>query len=227
MTREELVKFLEKRRIPSDWYSLYGELLPDRIIMYENYKKWEVFYLDERGGRKMLRTCRSEEDACVFVYQQLMHDMLTSESIFFSRLPLILPQEKDLIMEIGFIEIGIRFWLDSIINEERNWSEVELFVFELERDSRCYQKYIIHLYGSDIYSCYNKNICFSVDAIPYHDWVSIKSERNEDDFEKEISDTICKCIYDSKKPEYGRFFSGKRLCIGFKNRMHLKKINVN
>ena len=44
MHRKELIKILEQEGIPSCWYSLYGELLPDRIVLYENYGKWEVFY---------------------------------------------------------------------------------------------------------------------------------------------------------------------------------------
>ena len=51
MHRKELIKILEQERIPSCWYSLYGELLPDRIVLYENYGKWEVFYFDERGNK--------------------------------------------------------------------------------------------------------------------------------------------------------------------------------
>lgn len=49
MNREELSILLNKEGIPSDWYSLSGDLGPGRIILYEIYSKWEVFYYDERG----------------------------------------------------------------------------------------------------------------------------------------------------------------------------------
>ena len=72
MNRNELLRVLNKEGISPNKYSLYGELQSDRIIIYENYNVWEVFYLDERGGRQMFKRCRSEEEACDFVYQTLM-----------------------------------------------------------------------------------------------------------------------------------------------------------
>lgn len=50
-------------------YSLTGELKADSIIVVDNYGKWEVFYLDERGGRNNYVYFKSEEDACLYVYE--------------------------------------------------------------------------------------------------------------------------------------------------------------
>ena len=66
MNREKLAKILDIEGIPSTWYSLYGDFFtPNRIVLYENYAKWEVYYIDERGGRTLLTSCMSEDAACV------------------------------------------------------------------------------------------------------------------------------------------------------------------
>ena len=51
------------------FYSLDGELLPDRIVLYHNYAKWEVFYFDERGNREKEKIFFSESDACEYIYE--------------------------------------------------------------------------------------------------------------------------------------------------------------
>lgn len=55
--------------IPDDEYSLNGSLKPDSIILYKNYNKWEVFYLDERGERSNEKDFDSESNACLYVYK--------------------------------------------------------------------------------------------------------------------------------------------------------------
>lgn len=51
----ELKRHLDTIGINRDFYSLEGALLPDRIVLYKNYDKWEVFYLDELGNREKHR----------------------------------------------------------------------------------------------------------------------------------------------------------------------------
>ena len=67
MNRRELKKIFDDLGIPESRYSLWDELKTDSIIIYHNYSKWEVFYLDERGGRNYLKICSSEDEACRLV----------------------------------------------------------------------------------------------------------------------------------------------------------------
>lgn len=72
MNRHQLKKELDRNGVNEDSYSLWGDLTSDKIILYHNYSKWEIFYLDERGGRKMMKVCGSESDACIFLYRILV-----------------------------------------------------------------------------------------------------------------------------------------------------------
>lgn len=65
----ELDQKLRDLKIDPLSYSLNGDLKSDAIILFHNYAKWEVFYLDERGGRNEERTFISEEEACLYVYR--------------------------------------------------------------------------------------------------------------------------------------------------------------
>jgi len=75
MTREVLQQKLTDLGIPETEYSLWDELKPMSIVLYHNYYKWEVFYLDERGGRNMLNICFSEDEACRFIYERILKTM--------------------------------------------------------------------------------------------------------------------------------------------------------
>lgn len=222
MNREELSILLNKEGIPSDWYSLSGDLEPGRIILYENYSKWEVFYYDERGKRSMLKTCLTEEEACMFIHQQLMQQMLSHQFIYYSQPPVIIPHTTESVLEVGFEATAIHIWLDSIIKNNHNLSNTNALIFLLEKDTDYYQKYTIHLYGSNKYSLTNNNTvtCFSVDIIPYHDWISIGSDQNEEVFEKVFSDILWKYIFHNGASEYRDLFKGKMLCVGFRNNIH-------
>lgn len=68
MNKEELKYELDKLNVRPEFYSLEGELLPDRIVLYHNYAKWEVFYFDERGNRDDEKIFFSESDACSYIY---------------------------------------------------------------------------------------------------------------------------------------------------------------
>jgi len=69
MNRIELKNRLDELKIQSCYYSLKGEILPDRIVLYQNYAKWEVFYFDERGNRDNEKVFCSEDDACNYIYE--------------------------------------------------------------------------------------------------------------------------------------------------------------
>lgn len=68
MNKFELDRKLKGLKISPQRYSLNGELKSDAIILFHNYTKWEVFYLDERGGRNEEKTFSSEEEACLYIY---------------------------------------------------------------------------------------------------------------------------------------------------------------
>lgn len=69
MNRQELELKLKDLGINPSQYSLYGELAIDAIILYKNYKDWEVFYIDERGGRNDEKIFKNEEEACLYIYR--------------------------------------------------------------------------------------------------------------------------------------------------------------
>ncbi|RJE74981.1 hypothetical protein [Reichenbachiella sp. MSK19-1] len=69
MNKKELQTKLDLLGVASQAYSLEGELVPDNIILYNSYHKWEVFYLDERGGRNDEKEFDSESEACEHIYK--------------------------------------------------------------------------------------------------------------------------------------------------------------
>lgn len=69
MNKDELKKELDKQGINSNEYSLNGDIDSDKIVLYQNYDKWEVFYFDERGRRNNEKIFCSEEDACSYIYE--------------------------------------------------------------------------------------------------------------------------------------------------------------
>ncbi len=68
MNKEELEDQLKELDVFRGFYSLDGELLPDRMVLYHNYNKWEVFYFDERGNRGKEKIFYSEDEACQYLY---------------------------------------------------------------------------------------------------------------------------------------------------------------
>lgn len=69
MNRDKLKKELDKLGVDPNEYSLDGDIESDKIVLYQNYFKWEVFYFDERGGRNEEKVFYSEEDACLYIYE--------------------------------------------------------------------------------------------------------------------------------------------------------------
>jgi len=64
MNRKDLKEILDQLQIKETEYSLFNELFSDRIILYHSYDDWEVFYLDERGGRNDKIVFKDESAAC-------------------------------------------------------------------------------------------------------------------------------------------------------------------
>jgi len=69
MDIEDLKNSLSILHISEKEYSLDGSLNPDSIILYHNYSKWEVFYLDERGLKNSEKNFDSESEACQYIYK--------------------------------------------------------------------------------------------------------------------------------------------------------------
>jgi hypothetical protein len=69
MDKIELKTKLDLLGVNSHEYSLDGELIPDNIILYNSHDKWEVFYLDERGGRNDEKVFGFEKEACEHIYK--------------------------------------------------------------------------------------------------------------------------------------------------------------
>jgi hypothetical protein len=77
MTKDELEKALIARSIDPKRYSLNGESKLDAIILYDLKVKWEVFYLDERGGRNQEKEFNSENDACQYILKLFLDALVT------------------------------------------------------------------------------------------------------------------------------------------------------
>lgn len=220
MHRKELIKILEQEGIPSCWYSLYGELLPDRIVLYENYGKWEVFYFDERGNKQMLRKCSSETSACEFIHHELALLMLTKEAVIFSQTPVLLPQTLESIGKVDIVEVATHVWFDSIIGQEESLPEdIATIIFELEKLED--KRYKIRFWGSKKIIISGEDVDSSIDYRPYHDWMLVRSEKNELEFEEEYSDIINKCKNGKGNASYRNFFIGRTFCVGSPSRIHI------
>lgn len=109
----------------------------------------------------MLKTCLTEE-ACMFIHQQLMQQMLSHQFIYYSQPPVIIPHTTESVLEVGFEATAIHIWLDSIIKNNHNLSNTNALIFVLEKDTDYYQKYTIHLYGSNKYSLTNTSGIFAI-----------------------------------------------------------------
>jgi hypothetical protein len=81
MNRKELIYNLKLLGINPKQYSLFGDLIPDTIVLFQNYHRWEVFYLDERGNRDNEKIFNSENDACLYIYK-IFHNSKDIEEKF-------------------------------------------------------------------------------------------------------------------------------------------------
>lgn len=65
MNKETLKAKLDELKIDCNFYSLEGDLLPDRMILKETlFAGWHVFYMDERGNQEKKEEFKTEEEAC-------------------------------------------------------------------------------------------------------------------------------------------------------------------
>lgn len=65
MNYEELLHYLKKEKIREDYYWLKGGLPNERLCIFFNGEKWEVYY-SERGGKSLYKEFLDEESACEY-----------------------------------------------------------------------------------------------------------------------------------------------------------------
>lgn len=137
MNISNLEKKLKGLGIEDSHYSLSGELKSDSIILYHNYEKWEVFYLDERGVRRQLNVFSKEEQACEFIYELLIKNNNERIKELASELETNSPWKGKTIKELeqelnklnlrinsGLLYMEIFFFLEIIIlcKEDKQWN---------------------------------------------------------------------------------------------------------
>ncbi|WP_349407778.1 hypothetical protein [Pseudalkalibacillus sp. SCS-8] len=70
MNIQKLKEVLEKKNIPSHYYSLDGGLPNDAWCLRKSAVRWEVYY-SERGKKYSVKEFTSEEEACNYLYNKL------------------------------------------------------------------------------------------------------------------------------------------------------------
>jgi hypothetical protein len=68
MTRIELSRKLDELNISKDFYSLEGNLLPDRMVLVQADFRWLVLYFDKEKSVHNLKSFDSENEACSYLY---------------------------------------------------------------------------------------------------------------------------------------------------------------
>lgn len=71
MNRFKLKRLLEEKKIPEKVYSLRGGLPNEAYCIRKRSEKWEVYY-SERGGESDLKEFSSEEEACQYLYKEVI-----------------------------------------------------------------------------------------------------------------------------------------------------------
>ena len=70
MNRDKLEKLLKKEKIRSDFYAITSPYPNHQCLCLTNEnKKWQVYFA-ERGKKWHLQEFNTEEDACVYFYQE-------------------------------------------------------------------------------------------------------------------------------------------------------------
>ncbi|WP_211253764.1 hypothetical protein [Flavobacterium daejeonense] len=73
-------KLIELQVNPS-YYSLNQGLKSDAIMLNSYHNTWEVFYLDERGGKHDEFIFSNENDACLYIYDRFKNLKSIKENI--------------------------------------------------------------------------------------------------------------------------------------------------
>ncbi len=74
MNFKDLEIKLRENNVPERWYGI-NELKSDACILYQNYLKWEFFYLDEKGDRNDFKIFLNEDDACNYLWDKIEYQL--------------------------------------------------------------------------------------------------------------------------------------------------------
>jgi len=75
MKINDLLKELIKINIEAKRYSINSGLKIDAHILEENHGIWEYYYYDEKGIKNETTIFSNEEDACLFLLEQLKKEV--------------------------------------------------------------------------------------------------------------------------------------------------------
>lgn len=76
MNKESLQLLLTKNKITPFAYSLSGGLPNEKYVLDQGIDKWSVYY-SERGQRNNEKIFKSEDEACQYMFKQLINDRTT------------------------------------------------------------------------------------------------------------------------------------------------------
>lgn len=75
MNVNDLLNKLNEAGIPSNWYSINGDLSSDIYVLREVHDHWEFFYVDERGNQNNdYKRFSREADACEYFLSKHLHE---------------------------------------------------------------------------------------------------------------------------------------------------------
>lgn len=71
MKIEQLIKSLEEKQIPKNWYSINESDKTDSFVLKIKYGIWEFYYFDERGNQSREEFFTDEDTACDFFWNAI------------------------------------------------------------------------------------------------------------------------------------------------------------
>ncbi len=96
MNRQELQIKLDELNIPKSWYSLDGEVMPNKTILQKGGGKqglWVIYGIDERGNKSDFKEFYYEEEACEYFYQRMKKSKERTDRI--NKMPVSDPLPKE------------------------------------------------------------------------------------------------------------------------------------
>lgn len=81
MTFEKLKENIVIWKVPATLYSINEGLKPNAYIIFENYGKWEFFFLDEKGERIGHHYFNDSDDAFDYLWKKLFKEIQYPPSI--------------------------------------------------------------------------------------------------------------------------------------------------
>jgi hypothetical protein len=71
MKLEELLEKIKANNVPERWYAINDGVKPNAFIVFENYKKWECFCIDERGTRNDFTFFFTPDEAYDWLWEKI------------------------------------------------------------------------------------------------------------------------------------------------------------